>query len=419
MRHVICQNFVEEQLANARKKKPGLKVWLALAFWIAIVMFFIFVISIILYVVLSTSGHLISKFPSDVRSVATVFLTCFLIFILFDVIWVLIVGGRAGQISLKKIIAEFRGGEEAAILEAGLAGEQAVARELQSLDDHWVLCSGVVLEGTMGDIDHVLIGPPGVYAIEVKNWSGKIEYSDDTSTWTRYKPRLPQGEVLKDPAEQVVQLSGVLGNTLKEKSVPVVVFVNPNSTVSGSDHPRATILTLSQLKKWVTSQPARLSTEKVDALSSKLTAAFKKVPDQTPVDAKTKVSAPAVPSKVSVQAPVAATARPSRSCRTPLAMLIILALAGIASILLGVQYTGITQPSGCTKAVTTYIRSGPSLNDELLGTAPKGTCFNFDGRSKDGYWIRITGLNGFRGGWTTINYIEIKPEVISNLPLGD
>jgi hypothetical protein len=286
---------------------------------------------------------------------------------------------------------------------------------LKSLDDRWVLLSGVVLEGTMGDIDHVLIGPPGIYAIEVKNWSGKIEYSDDTSTWTRYKPRLPQGEILKDPAEQIVQLSSILGTTLKEKSVPLVVFVNPNSTVSGSDHPRATILTLSQLKKWVVSQPARLSPEKVDALSSKLTDAFKKVSNRPASEAKTKVSTPAAPSKATAPAPAAA--RPGRSCRTLFAILIILALAGITSIILGVQYTGITKPSGCTKVVTTYIRSGPSLNDELLGTVPKGTCFNFDGRSKDGYWIRITGFNRFRGGWTTVNYVDLKQEVISNLPV--
>jgi Nuclease-related domain len=269
----------------------------------------------------------------------------------------------------------------------------------------------------LGDIDHVLVGPPGVFALEVKNWSGKIEYSDDTSTWTRTKPRQFQSEVLKDPAEQVVQLSGVLGAALKEKAVPVVVFVNPNSTISTSDHPRATVLTLAQLRKWVTSQPARFTPEKVDALAAVLNKSARKTADQTPPADKAKFPAPAATPRAAVPEPPKPGSRAGRGCRIAVPIILVLSLVAVVFVYFAVKSIGITQPSGCTKVVTTYIRSGPSLNDELLGTASKGTCFNFDGRTSDGYWVRITGINGFRGGWTTVNYIDLSPEELKDLPI--
>jgi hypothetical protein len=47
-------------------------------------------------------------------------------------------------------------------------------------------------------------------------------------------------------------------------------------------------------------------------------------------------------------------------------------------------------------------------NDYLLGAASKVKCFIIDARTKEGYWIRITEINNFRGGWTTVNYIDLE-----------
>lgn len=58
--------------------------------------------------------------------------------------------------------------DEEAKLAAGAAGESFVAGELgRALDDEWTLLRGY--HNRRGEIDLVLVGPRGLFAIEVKN----------------------------------------------------------------------------------------------------------------------------------------------------------------------------------------------------------------------------------------------------------
>ena len=59
-------------------------------------------------------------------------------------------------------------------LMAGIAGEQLVAVELgRALDDDWTLLRGY--RNRRGEIDHLLLGPRGLFAIEVKNLMCKTQ----------------------------------------------------------------------------------------------------------------------------------------------------------------------------------------------------------------------------------------------------
>src|SRR5207247_8987829 len=61
----------------------------------------------------------------------------------------------------------------------GLEGEQNVASELSYLNDEFLLLNDVMLPGGRGNIDHILIGPTGVFVLETKNFSGKyVCYGD-------------------------------------------------------------------------------------------------------------------------------------------------------------------------------------------------------------------------------------------------
>jgi hypothetical protein len=55
----------------------------------------------------------------------------------------------------------------------GLTGERQVADVLASLDDVGVVAVHD-LELGLGNVDHVAIGPTGVFAIETKNWAGRF-----------------------------------------------------------------------------------------------------------------------------------------------------------------------------------------------------------------------------------------------------
>jgi hypothetical protein len=54
----------------------------------------------------------------------------------------------------------------------GAIGEALVGYILESLPDDYVVINGLKPKPHSGDIDHMVIGPSGVYAIDTKNWKG-------------------------------------------------------------------------------------------------------------------------------------------------------------------------------------------------------------------------------------------------------
>lgn len=68
----------------------------------------------------------------------------------------------------------------AELWEKGAAGEVEVARVLGDLPLGWFAVHDLPWPGrTRANIDHVVIGPGGVYVVDAKNWSGTIAVKDD------------------------------------------------------------------------------------------------------------------------------------------------------------------------------------------------------------------------------------------------
>ena len=55
----------------------------------------------------------------------------------------------------------------------GAEGEEEVARQLRKLGDGWRILHSVPIGSRETDIDHVVIGPPGVFVLNAKNHFGK------------------------------------------------------------------------------------------------------------------------------------------------------------------------------------------------------------------------------------------------------
>lgn len=67
----------------------------------------------------------------------------------------------------------------AALWERGAEGEQAVARALAALPEGWIALHDLAWPGRpKANIDHVVIGPGGVFVVDAKNWSGRVEVRD-------------------------------------------------------------------------------------------------------------------------------------------------------------------------------------------------------------------------------------------------
>jgi hypothetical protein len=125
-------------------------------------------------------------------------------------------------------------------LRAGLRGQRRLANLLLSLDDSYYLINNLQLPGRADDIDHLVVGPTGIFALETKNHRGRIFWRDEQ--W--YQAKISRGgrpqpeEPIRDPARQLKRnvdyLRGCINNTDPELSrrtrlwiEGAVVFTHP------------------------------------------------------------------------------------------------------------------------------------------------------------------------------------------------
>lgn len=134
-------------------------------------------------------------------------------------------------------------------IRAGRGGERRVARELgEALDDEWILFRGY--RNARGEIDGVLVGPRGVFAIEEKYRSVRVFIHGDSWTAERIdKYGKPHGGRFqfrdrggRSPSRQVREpadaLSGWLGRNKRGTRVkPVVLLSHPNARIGTLDQP--------------------------------------------------------------------------------------------------------------------------------------------------------------------------------------
>ncbi|HET7736881.1 MAG TPA: nuclease-related domain-containing protein [Nocardioidaceae bacterium] len=69
----------------------------------------------------------------------------------------------------------------AELYERGAAGETATAEALNALPSEWVVLHDLAWPNRkFANIDHVVIGPGGVFVIDTKNWSGQVKLDGQT-----------------------------------------------------------------------------------------------------------------------------------------------------------------------------------------------------------------------------------------------
>jgi hypothetical protein len=59
-----------------------------------------------------------------------------------------------------------------AAMRKGAAGENAVAKTLEAFPEEYCVING--LTTPFGDLDHIVVGPTGVYILDTKNWKGVV-----------------------------------------------------------------------------------------------------------------------------------------------------------------------------------------------------------------------------------------------------
>jgi hypothetical protein len=111
----------------------------------------------------------------------------------------------------------------------GLQGEQSVASELSYLNDEFLLLNDVMLPGGRGNIDHILVGPTGVFVFETKNYSGKYVCYGDKWFFQGKRQKYDVSSVsvqAKNNANTLARLLHTSGFTVDVN--PVIVFTHPS-----------------------------------------------------------------------------------------------------------------------------------------------------------------------------------------------
>ncbi|MGF9796371.1 nuclease-related domain-containing protein [Brevibacillus agri] len=128
------------------------------------------------------------------------------------------------------------------IVYSGLKGEKNTKKLLATLPDSYTVLSDikVEVEGKSSQIDHIVVGPTGVYVIETKNMNGSIVGNESDHQFVQHKIGRRGGEYSKsfyNPVKQVGTHVYRLATYLKKHSLEtwvqgVVYFSNPDAEVN-------------------------------------------------------------------------------------------------------------------------------------------------------------------------------------------
>lgn len=72
---------------------------------------------------------------------------------------------------------------EARVWHRGYEGEQVVGNLLESqLSDKFHVFNDVRFPGRIANIDHIVVGPSGIFVLNTKNWRGSVAWAEDGTT---------------------------------------------------------------------------------------------------------------------------------------------------------------------------------------------------------------------------------------------
>lgn len=148
----------------------------------------------------------------------------------------------------------------------GAEGERKTGAILRKLPTDWVVFHDLVLYGSRENIDHVVVGPPGVFTIETKNYKHGIVLKDGRAT--------SAGRSQQKVIAQAQRQARVVGLLTSEPVSPIVAVHGPGIEVKGLFQKPIVggvrLCSGRRLVKLLRRQPARLAPHEIERISSLL-----------------------------------------------------------------------------------------------------------------------------------------------------
>ena len=162
----------------------------------------------------------------------------------------------------------------------GIKGEIKVEKALSKLDNSYILINNVRLPNRNGNIDHVVVGPTGVFAIETKNIRGNFICEGDE--W--YKIKNGKVRRIKSLSRQAKQNAYDLRKFLRKHGCDqfvhgVVVLTNKDCKVD-LINPSVPVLGVENLTKFIKNANTHLSQRKIHEIVGIIVARTKSLTQQ-------------------------------------------------------------------------------------------------------------------------------------------
>jgi hypothetical protein len=166
----------------------------------------------------------------------------------------------------------FRPSRDAVAWRRGAAGERRTARLLDPLERHgWAVLHDLAIPGSRANIDHLLIGPGGVFVIDSKQYRGRLRLDPSGRLWHGRSPLAPSLRAVSFKADQAALV-------LLD---PDVVAVVPIVAVHGARVPWGKVVTQGvpvvstrRLPSMLRALPAVLGPERVAILADQARVRF-------------------------------------------------------------------------------------------------------------------------------------------------
>jgi hypothetical protein len=117
----------------------------------------------------------------------------------------LVVGGLAATAAGWRL--RFRPSPDAVAWRRGAAGERRTARLLDPLERQgWAVLHDLAVPGSRANLDHLVIGPGGVFVIDSKQYRGRLQLDPSGQLWRGRYPLAPTLRAVSFEADQAAQV---------------------------------------------------------------------------------------------------------------------------------------------------------------------------------------------------------------------
>jgi hypothetical protein len=149
----------------------------------------------------------------------------------------------------------------------GALGELVVAKLLAGLPAEWTVLHSVPVGSKGSDIDHLVIGPGGVFTVNTKFHAG-------ASIWVGARRLMVNGrktDYLRNSRFEAGRVSRMLGSGLRSPLpvTPLLVFVYAKRITIRERPPGVVVLRETHLARWLTRMPVTVSPEQLAVIRQK------------------------------------------------------------------------------------------------------------------------------------------------------